>query len=101
MEDVLGFTSLSLFWFIVVIFIVYVPAFIILRRRSVDSRHFRWIAPLLLNLPVYILFYTLIDKAFRDSEAKLFMCLFFFFGAAFGWLYHYYRKQPGTSGNNA
>jgi hypothetical protein len=91
-EDLFGFTSYSLVYFLITIFLIYLPFFTLLKRKKVDSSKLWWIAPVLLNIPLYIVFYFLIDKAFRQSEAYLFVGLFFFFGAAFGWLYHRYMK---------
>ena len=98
LADLLGFTSFSFLFYLLVILLVYLPVFYVLRRRGVNSRGFFWIAPLLLNIPIYYAFYLLIDKAFRSSEAVLFMALFFFFGAVFGWLYHFMlgQRQQGN-----
>jgi hypothetical protein len=93
MEDLLGFTSYSVVYFIGVVLLIYLPFFILLTKKGIVSAKLWWIAPFLLNLPLYLIFYLLIDKAFRYSEAVLFMCLFFFFGAASGRLYHNYRKH--------
>lgn len=92
-EDILGFTSYSVIYFLVSVLLIYLPFFAFLRRKGVDGAKLWWIAPLLLNIPLYLSFYLLIDKAFRRSEAFLFMGLFFFFGVAFGWLYHRYKKH--------
>ena len=82
--DIVGFGGIIVIGSAILLLIYYLPAMFWLRRKTSRPLSFAFTGGLILNLPVFILFYSLIGRKMVSSEAILFMLTFLIMGAIFG-----------------
>ena len=82
--DVAGFGGIIIVGSAILLLIYYLPAMFWLRRKTSRPLWFAVAGGLILNLPTFILFYSLIGRKMVASEAILFMLTFLIMGAIFG-----------------
>ena len=82
--DIAGFGGIIIIGSAILLLLYYLPAMFWLRRKTSRPLSFAVAGGLILNLPVFILFYFLIGRKMVASEAFLFMLTFLIMGAIFG-----------------
>ena len=97
--DIMGFGMLAIVASGLLMLILYLPSLYWLKRRRGGTQRplaFLLLTGLLCNLPVFIIFPTLINRHMLRTEALFFMATFLIIGSVFGLGFTWVEREPGN-----